>query len=975
MSRRAANRAIATYLLQAAGLDEPTAQTMIGVMKIDTPGRILAVTSEQLLRGDKIGAGDAVDVLNLQKFIKSIIKREGNSPSSLEEWREKINPTAFEEFFSTGDARDPSTPALMPTGHISENIKKFPTINIKVGDYPSFTGRHDDWYSFKAKFSALTRLHGNSDVIDFFDTDDGPSTAVMHGEKRKSDTEYDTKVRTVYSILEVRTSDGTAASLITKHAASQDGALAWRSLRDYYDQDGNRDVFEIRSRLELSQLRLDYNSPGGFNRYHDHFFRLIKQIEDCGTVLSDREKRAYFVGGIKDRDYASLKDSCEKDNFNETIVRFSRKATELGKMSGPTRRQANKVTQNIKPTHAPRGPSTPSADRSAENISSRLPAAVWQQMSPEARPGFVEATRKANRGLIKPPEGQYTKESSTQRTAARMARTKFPGKSIAKTADSYNKSASSKTDGTLETTIQKVWGPLRHAKITKTIKIRYTKVPIVPKKEKSCDTHLNLNEAAVDTLVDLSTPEAEPIVPDVVHVAEPMSIMPTEQEIADQEPPSDPENNYQVAIPKVGEVSDDDGSEVSTETLVAGQNVKNREIKSYSPLNRRGRGIVIVSRQRGDKLVEIIGHYIGPDNIPYLDIRTDGVVESKPLQEYAKKFAMFVIEYAYRNQLNSLARHLYQRRFGTVTNILRDFSLTSNDFFIHRPIFSSRTLSTAAATAPERSQCFGVPDCRPRTCPTFRNPVQGHLAQKLTDLYFPPQKKLVHLFMMTRRWSNDFKGHPGYPHDMPDNPDVLHPRIITPKHEPTYIPCNPKITEVAKIHVVKIVFERDLGRGIFIREAQILPYGEVRTRWRHLLMKYILEGRPRSPRDELHEWAYFEYELAHNLPRGSIMEWFPEVLPVPLDQPILVRHYNEDRDHPDLDPATRAFRNLTNMSQRAEQSSEESIQSDFSSDPQAHILMATQLPTRTLVSKGDLAGHSHACVDTAADMCSIGRMT
>jgi len=80
MSTRAANRAIATYLLQAAGLDEPTAQIMIGVMKIDTPGQILAVTSEQLLAGDKIGVGDAVDVLSLQKFIKTIIKRRRKLP-------------------------------------------------------------------------------------------------------------------------------------------------------------------------------------------------------------------------------------------------------------------------------------------------------------------------------------------------------------------------------------------------------------------------------------------------------------------------------------------------------------------------------------------------------------------------------------------------------------------------------------------------------------------------------------------------------------------------------------------------------------------------------------------------------------------------------------------------------------------------------------------------------------------------------
>ena len=815
MSTRAANRAIATYLLQTAGIDEPTAQIVTNIMRIDTPERILAVTSDQLLTGEKIGVGDAVDVLRLQSFLKALKKNSENSPSTLEEWRERITSTAFDEFFSTGDARDPSTPAPMPPGHISESVKKYPTINIKVGDYPTFTGRHDDWYSFKAKFSALTRLHGNSDVIEYFDSADDSVSATTHGKKRCDDAEYDTRVRSVYAILEIRTSDGTAASLITKHAASQDGALAWRSLRDYYDQDGNRDVFEIRSRLELSHLRLEFNSPGGFNRYHDNFFRLVKQIEDCGTVLSDREKRAYFVGGIKDRDYASLKDSCEKDNFNETIIRFSRKATELGKMSGTTRRQATKVTRNIKPTHASRGQSTPRTDRSSENNLSRLPAAVWQQMSPEARRGFIEASRKAKRGLIKPLEGQYSKESTAPRTAAKMTRTKFPNKAAGKPADSNAKSGSG-GDGTLETTIQKVWGPLRHAKITKTIKIRYTKVPIALKKEKSIKSNPIPNGVTAENYIDLTAPEAEPVVPEVVHVAEPMSIMPTEQEIADQEPPSEPEGNYQVAIPKAGEVSDDDSSEVSTETLVAGQNVKNREIKSYCPLNRRGRDIIIVSRNRNRKLVEIIGHYVGPDNVPYLDIRTDGIVDSKPLQEYARKFTMFVIEYAYRNKLNRLARHLYQRYYSTVTNFLRAISLTSERFLIFRSIFSSRALSVAAATVPERSLSSMQPLCRPTICPTFENRLQGHLAEKLPNLYFPSKKKYIRLFMMQRRWSNDFRGPPGYPHDMPNNPDVLHPRIITPKHEPTYSISNPKITEVGKINVVKLVFERDLGRGTYL---------------------------------------------------------------------------------------------------------------------------------------------------------------
>jgi len=124
MSTRAANRAIATYLFQAAGIDEPTAQIVTGVMKIDTPGRILSVTSDQLMTGDKIGVGDAVDILRLQNFLKAILKSEGSSPSSLEEWKEKITPTAFEHFFSDQDARDPVTPALMPGSRTIVTEKK-----------------------------------------------------------------------------------------------------------------------------------------------------------------------------------------------------------------------------------------------------------------------------------------------------------------------------------------------------------------------------------------------------------------------------------------------------------------------------------------------------------------------------------------------------------------------------------------------------------------------------------------------------------------------------------------------------------------------------------------------------------------------------------------------------------------------------------------------------------------------------------
>ena len=79
--------------------------------------------------------------------------------------------------------------------------------------------------------------------------------------------------------------------------------------------------------------------------YHDSFLRLVKQIEECGTTLSDREKRAHFTGGIKDRDYAvSKRCRASVTTFNETVsLGLAEKPPSLGKMNGPTRRQAKLI--------------------------------------------------------------------------------------------------------------------------------------------------------------------------------------------------------------------------------------------------------------------------------------------------------------------------------------------------------------------------------------------------------------------------------------------------------------------------------------------------------------------------------------------------------------------------------------------------------------------------------------------------------
>jgi len=166
-----------------------------------------------------------------------------------------------------------------------------------------------------------------------------------HSEKRTSNIDYDARCRNMYSILQFRTAMGTAGSEVANYESTEDGALAWKNLKDYYDQEGDKDIFETKCLKEISNLKLRFNSPGGFDRFHDEFEKLCRHIAECGEPLSEREKRAFLLNGIEDSDYSATKDLCAYDVYSTVVAKLRRKAADLGRQNGPSRRQQNKVTR------------------------------------------------------------------------------------------------------------------------------------------------------------------------------------------------------------------------------------------------------------------------------------------------------------------------------------------------------------------------------------------------------------------------------------------------------------------------------------------------------------------------------------------------------------------------------------------------------------------------------------------------------
>ena len=150
-----------------------------------------------------------------------------------------------------------------------------------------------------------------------------------------------------------------------------------------------------------------------------------------------------------------------------------------------------------------------------------------------------------------------------------------------------------------------------------------------------------------------------------------------------------------------------------------------------------------MARVRGDRRVEIVGHFIGPNNVPYLDVKVNGKLKPRRLTDFARRFPTFVIEYAYRNRLSHLAQHLYDRHFNTVTKSSRAISLTDEYSDIHPPVFFDRMLLALAMTMPKRLPCAEVPDSQPPTFSTPAEPSEGLQIEKLHDLQENYAKNLL----------------------------------------------------------------------------------------------------------------------------------------------------------------------------------------------------------------------------------------
>ena len=381
------NKEITTYILRAVlGFEEATAKAITDTKKINQPSRLNNATQRILDKWEADGVIEDIEIEQIKTFQEWFKAKRAKDelPVTLDEWKAELPAGeaigVVEDDAASSTQQDPITPAV-----IKSDSKP------KISDYPSLSPVKDtSWYAGKIQFESIAELGGFSDLLEVEDED-------VHKQRCANDTVYQKKSEQLYNILVVKTADGTALTHVLKFKATKDGALAWKYLKEYYDHEGNKNLYAQDCLKELLSMKLQHDSAGGMEKYISNFELCVLKIEQAtpDQAINEDTKKTYFLQGIEDTEYAGYKDFCEAKNWMETIAYMRQKAKELGKANGPVRRI--RKYNNARRSEESRN--------NAQEDPYWLPQEVWAQMSLESKRQWNQM--KKNKTPTSSSGGQY----------------------------------------------------------------------------------------------------------------------------------------------------------------------------------------------------------------------------------------------------------------------------------------------------------------------------------------------------------------------------------------------------------------------------------------------------------------------------------------------------------------------------------------------------------------------------------------
>ena len=192
-----------------------------------------------------------------------------------------------------------------------------------------------------------------------------------------SDPIYASKCHQLYSILKHACAGGIALSKINAFKHTKDGHQAWQKLMDHYYANGNIQEY-IRTYHELLiQHVLTSNNVNGVDTYVSKFEEYCLKLEEVGSPIPDIQKVSYFLNGIQDNCFHTVKTICRSNNYG-----YEKCVLELRREAETVKAQSKNEARHIK-----NAKSAPSYKNKKSKVPDdlKLPQELWDTMTDEQK--------------------------------------------------------------------------------------------------------------------------------------------------------------------------------------------------------------------------------------------------------------------------------------------------------------------------------------------------------------------------------------------------------------------------------------------------------------------------------------------------------------------------------------------------------------------------------------------------------------
>jgi len=162
----------------------------------------------------------------------------------------------------------------------------------------------------------------------------------------ETDARYRTKCKVLYNIINKSCAQGDAHPYVKKFDKTSDGYLAWQELMKYYFGKGNTDDYKAQCYTMLSQMKLDYNTPGGIEHYIANFQDIVNDLEEMGAPVKPILKKTFFLNGILDPYYKAMKTVCIAEQYD--LSKCMNELRHMGLQLKPTEYQGRRMNNNMR---------------------------------------------------------------------------------------------------------------------------------------------------------------------------------------------------------------------------------------------------------------------------------------------------------------------------------------------------------------------------------------------------------------------------------------------------------------------------------------------------------------------------------------------------------------------------------------------------------------------------------------------------